>query len=1068
MRLYLLIIILYKAAVLCAQSPTLVLPIGHTNTIHSAMYSPNGNYIVTAGWDKTAKVWNTNGDLLKEIIHPVGVSFASYSHTGKYIVTGADDGKVRIWDAIDGHLIRVLVGHSKVNKTVMYSPDDKYIVSASWDETAKIWDAETGELLFTLRGHDGWLHSAMYSADSKLIVTASEDNTAMVWNSSNGNFVTALKAHTGCVKSAEFSHDNKFVLTASEDSTAIVWNIATGKIVQKIRDSARLASACYTNDGKHIMTVSQFDKIKIWNAIDGKLLQELTDGDEGINFAVYSPNDKNILFISSSPTIWSLLYHKPISILQGHIPNITSIGFSPTEKYFVTAEYNHINFWNTDVWKMSNRISGNYGWINSIDYSLDGKYLLAGCDDSTGKIFNTSTGRIEKIFKDSGQIRQATFSPSMQYVLTASHSGNTKLWNRTNGNLIKEFKSGSDFGGTEAASFSPNEKNIITVSGNTLDSAKIWDVNTGKLVYKLQGFYANGGYAVYSPDGNSIVTASMNNKAEVWDAVNGTLKYQLEGHTASLLTANYNSDGKKIITTSNDGTARIWDTSGSSQPVILKGHTSIVSRAKYTPDGKNIYTTSFDKTIKIWNASSGKFVADFCPIDSIDYVIKDSSGYYMCTPNAAKLFHYVTKDLKLITFKQLDIKYNRPDIILQELGNVDTALIKSYRKAYEKRIQKLRIDTTSFKNEYALPEADFVNRNIIESQQSRPYISLQIRAIDSTSKIERFNLWVNDVPNYGQRGIRLKGQNKNTFDTTIIVNLSEGENLIETSVTNSNGTESYRVPLVINYQPATNKKHVTHFIGIGMDRFSDTKYNLQYSAKDIRDLSVKLKEKYGSQIIIDTLFNENVTVHNVKKLKKKLLETSVDDKVIIAYSGHGLLSKDYDYFLSTYSINFKTPEVNGLSYDDLENLLDSIPARKKIMLIDACHSGEVDKDEMLAMNKSAASMGLKGVVIDNEVSQSNPLGLKNSFELMENLFVNVRKNTGATIISAAAGNQYAIESGELKNGVFTYALLDALKKYPLIKVSELKKLIFEKVYMLTNGLQHPTYRSENTGIDWKL
>lgn len=76
------------------------------------------------------------------------------------------------------------------------------------------------------------------------------------------------------------------------------------------------------------------------------------------------------------------------------------------------------------------------------------------------------------------------------------------------------------------------------------------------------------------------------------------------------------------------------------------------------------------------------------------------------------------------------------------------------------------------------------------------------------------------------------------------------------------------------------------------------------------------------------MFNENVTVSNVKALKQKLQTTTENDKVIVAYSGHGMLSKEYDYYLSTYSVNFDKPEENGLPYDELENLLDSIPARK--------------------------------------------------------------------------------------------------------------------------------------------
>ena len=42
------------------------------------------------------------------------------------------------------------------------------------------------------------------------------------------------------------------------------------------------------------------------------------------------------------------------------------------------------------------------------------------------------------------------------------------------------------------------------------------------------------------------------------------------------------------------------------------------------------------------------------------------------------------------------------------------------------------------------------------------------------------------------------------------------------------------------------------------------------------------------------------------------------------------------------------------------------------------------------------------------------LGMKNSFELMQSIFVNVGKGTGATIVSAAGGMQYAQERGDLK------------------------------------------------------
>ncbi len=206
-------------------------------------------------------------------------------------------------------------------------------------------------------------------------------------------------------------------------------------------------------------------------------------------------------------------------------------------------------------------------------------------------------------------------------------------------------------------------------------------------------------------------------------------------------------------------------------------------------------------------------------------------------------------------------------------------------------------------------------------------------------------------------------------------------------------------------------------------------------------------------------------------LKQKLLQLKEDDKVIVSYSGHGVLSKDFDYYLSTYSINFNNPAEKGLAYDDLESLLDNIKPRKKLMLIDACHSGEVDKDEIAKIEASTKELNNNGVTTKSTikvVKKEKQLGMANSFELMQSLFVNVGKGTGATIISAAGGMQYAQERGDLKNGVFTYSLIEAFDKNSTLKVSELKKKVGERVTQLTNGLQKPTSRNETNNYDWVI
>ena len=72
------------------------------------------------------------------------------------------------------------------------------------------------------------------------------------------------------------------------------------------------------------------------------------------------------------------------------------------------------------------------------------------------------------------------------------------------------------------------------------------------------------------------------------------------------------------------------------------------------------------------------------------------------------------------------------------------------------------------------------------------------------------------------------------------------------------------------------------------------------------------------------------------------------------------------------------------------------------------------------------------------------------------------------IISAAGGTQFALERGDLKNGVFTYCILEAMDKNPVMKISELKKIVGQRVEQLTNGLQKPTSRNETIVMDWSL
>ncbi|RUT04073.1 hypothetical protein DSM106972_049870 [Dulcicalothrix desertica PCC 7102] len=175
---------------------------GHTNAVRSANFSLDGQHIVTASFDNTARVWDIRGKQLAVLNgHTGAVLNASFSPDGQRIVTASKDNTARVWD-IKGNQLVEFNEHKSAVLSASFSPDGQHIVTASRDETARVWDIR-GKQLAVLK-HDNAVFSANFSHDGKRMVTASNDNTARVWDIS-GKQLAVLKGHNGAVLSASFS-----------------------------------------------------------------------------------------------------------------------------------------------------------------------------------------------------------------------------------------------------------------------------------------------------------------------------------------------------------------------------------------------------------------------------------------------------------------------------------------------------------------------------------------------------------------------------------------------------------------------------------------------------------------------------------------------------------------------------------------------------------------------------------------------------------------------------------------------------------------------------------------------
>ena len=1061
----------HTAKVWDAQSGMLLFDLrGHDELITCATFSPDGKKILTASSDAVAKIWNAqSGMLLYDLQgHEYGISIAKFSADGKKIIT-ASESEVKIWNAQNGQLLTYLKGAFNGMANIAFSVDGKKILMSCNDGTAKMWDAQSGMMLADLQklNNGKGIYRTGFSPDGKWIVTASDDGTAKIWNAVSLAPLVELKGHTYMITSVSFSPDSKKVLTISNDGTAKIWEVQSGKdfvslkgpvyksthacfspdgktiittnremyvsgvyddttakiwdagsgeLLAELKHLNAVNSASYSPDGKKIITASDDYTAKIWDAQSGNLLTDLKGHTFAVESALFSPDGKKILIGGERALIWDVANGALLNDLKGHTGSVSSACFSPDGNKILTASYDRTaKIWDVASGRLLADLRGHTSSVTDASFSPDGKRVITISNlgyktDTVAKIWDTQSGYLLINLKGHKYaVTSASFSPDGKYIVTASIDMTVKVWDASNGLLLVDLKGHT--GSVSSACFSPDGNKILTASNDS--TAKIWDAKTGVLLFDLQGhnFYVH--CASFSPDGKYILTASMDG-IKIWDAVSGTHHGDLKGPFNWIRKASFSPDGKKIIgiaeTDLDASTVEIWDVQNGAFPDVLKVPAVRVKSASFSPDGKMIITTSVDNICRIWNAADGALQYTFFAVDSSDYLIVDKDNRYDGTPNARKLL-YFSCGTELIGLDQVKDQLWVPN------------LAERINKGETVNAPKLSdLDICGL-----LPEVEDIGGNGIYKFKITP----------RRGGLGVTVLFINNNETKRYKAEELK-KTTTGYELTIPKDVIEPylvsgkQNPVTVKCYTAKNDITSRGIVVIADE--TKKEIIVpklYAVVVGVSDYKSTALHLNYAAKDAQDIgnaisisASKLLNKDGKEHVFIYNFNTGKERYSYpdKKSITQIFDTiakkaTANDILLVFFAGHGTVDVDKNnkkqfYFLTSDASSFNNIGESGISSKELIDWIQpkNIKAQKRILIMDACNSGQAIND--ISENKDLMA-----------VRSTDAGDAKKEIERLND-------QSGMFILSASSSTQSAYEFSKYSQGLLTYTLLKAIKQQP--------------------------------------
>lgn len=1011
----------------------------------SVIFDPKNKWIAIGSINNPVKMWElSTGSLLRSLPNSDGMRSLALSPQGSLLAGITEDGTVAVWDTASwGELKRFpvekpepsgleLFGSPGVlyasNRSIAFDDKGTSLVAVDKRRRIKRWDTSTWNISEIPYESNKVVFSIFdLSASGSIVATADFGNSQIqIWSATSGKRISSFKCHSSGATAIRLSDDGKWLATVSTNGELVIWDTTKAtKVYQTSYPSGFPLGAISTvgfNSGTTWLAVGSANGIIDLYHTDSVaslpwLKRHTLSGQGSMQYqAVFDDDDTLITVADADGAIksWDLVKgvqveRQPIKLTSPRgLMMPLGLKFNRRGDYYLTNDFTG----KVEVGKLSSGGNVQPSVIFPIEpqsYVLNissrGALVIASRTDGLISIWDTQSGEKRKDLQIPERALTATFSPDDKKVFYGSTDGSVYCY-QTDGQR-PQIKLATLSKSVQNIVASPNSMYVAvgTASGHVVIFNAV-DGSSTDLPWRPE---LRTSVFAFTPDNKSLLIAGVDRKVYTWDV--GLKKYaevifEQPSNVSGLF---FSGTGKWLATTGEDGMLRIWDVKSWKHSLTLATFANTNDWLAITPDG--LFDGSADALQQVsWRIGNTN---ETVPLDAFY-----TDFYYPGLLSDLRAGNMPKATIDIATALQL------PAI---------RTMLKQQLARIEKRDEGFVI---CFQD-----EPTTLNISLLSNGQPISVAGFRYEPADATCRYRKL------LPDVG---------NQVELISSIKISQSAGEAEWQGTESDTTGSTLHVLTVGITDYPAASGAKTLPFSVKG--------------AKAVENFFIAQRDggrhPFASVRIWPHLYDAQATRSAIRgRLADLAKEIKPEDVVFLFLSGHGVVpaGQEMFYFVPADGRMAGLDEyrTTGINTAMLAEALRNIPARRVVLIIDACQAGGA-VESLGKIGKVKAEVEGRRESIKNGPSAAPQ-----------------KPQTGVQIIAAAAPLQYALQSEKVGNSVLVTALLEALKtqhqsadgKVWVSKVVAKIKQRAPEISLNTDRSSSPLIQSpliESMGVDFPL